>query len=145
MHLDPVGEWNPVLDPGNGLGPVSGPHLLDPDGQHQAAVGPSGQGGHVESRGPTGAGVVDIDDAGIAQPRPLRKDCPRMQPWSRSRPAVALPNTTRLMEAGSTPASATASATTWWDMSSMDRSRRFIGVMAMPAMCAKRSMGVLLS
>jgi hypothetical protein len=30
-------------------------------------------------------------------------------------------------------------------MSSMVRSRRFIGVMAMPAMCAKRSMAVLLS
>ena len=33
-----------------------------------------------------------------------------MQPWSSRRPAVALPNTTRLTVAGSTPASARASA-----------------------------------
>ena len=63
-----------------------------------------------------------------------------MQPWSSSRPAVALPNTTRLTSAGSTPASARASATTWWAMSSAVRSRRFMGVMAVPTMCAVRSM-----
>src|SRR5664280_2170397 len=62
-----------------------------------------------------------------------------------SRPAVALPNTTRLTSAASTSASARASATTCWAMSSAVRSRRFIGVMAVPTMCAVRSMASFLS
>ena len=67
VHLDPVGERHPVLDPGDGLGPVAGPHLLGADRQHQASVGPGSQGGQVESRGPAGTGVVDVDDPGVAQ------------------------------------------------------------------------------
>ena len=77
----------------------------------------------------------------LRRPAPRRKVWPRMQPWSSSRPAVALPNTTRSTWSGSTPASARASATTWWAMSSAVRSRRFMGVMAVPTTCAVRSMG----
>src|SRR5664280_2925847 len=78
-------------------------------------------------------------------PDRLRNVWPRMQPWSTSRPAVALPNTTRLTSSGSTPASARASATTCWAMSPVVRSRLFIGVMAVPTMCAVRSMASFLS
>ncbi len=73
------------------------------------------------------------------RPARMRKVWPRMQPWSSRRPAVALPNTTRLTSAGSTPASARASATTWLAISAAVRSRRFMGEIPVPTMCAVAS------
>ncbi len=68
VHADAVVEWYPVLDAGQGGGPVAGPHLLDSHGQHGAGAAQRGQGGQVEGGGPSGARVVHVDDAGIAQP-----------------------------------------------------------------------------
>ena len=59
---------HPVLDAGQGLHAVPGPHLLDADGQHGAGPAERGQGGQVQGRGPAGARVVDVDDPGVAQP-----------------------------------------------------------------------------
>ncbi len=67
VHLDPVGQGHAVLDAGQGLAPVAGPHLLDPDGQHRAGAAQGGQGGQVQGGGAAGARVVDVDDAGVAQ------------------------------------------------------------------------------
>src|SRR5450759_3179498 len=76
----------------------------------------------------------------LRNPACRRNDWPRMHPWSTRRPAVAFPKMTRLTSAGSTSASASASATTWWAMSSIVLSRRFIGMIPVPTMCTWRSM-----
>src|SRR5580704_10180677 len=78
--------------------------------------------------------------AALRSPASLRYDWPRRHPWSSRRPAVALPKTTRLICSGSTWASARASFTTVRDSSSAVRSGRFMGVRAVPTMCARWSM-----
>ena len=63
-----------VLDPGDGLGAIAGPHLLCAHGQDGTVLHPRGHGGEVQRRAAAGARVVDVDDgrlaeAELAQPR----------------------------------------------------------------------------
>ena len=67
VHADPIGQGHPVLDAGQGLATIARPHLLHPDGQDRAGAGQAGQRGQVQGGGATGTGVVDVDDAGVAQ------------------------------------------------------------------------------
>ena len=98
-----------VLDAGDRLGAVPGPHLLDAQGEHGAVLDARRHGRQVQRGAPPGARVVDVDDGHLAEPGLAEPGLPRMQPWSLSRPAMALPTMISPSSCGAMPASSSAS------------------------------------
>ena len=57
-----------VLDPGDRLGPVARPHLLDAQGEDGAVLDGGRHRGQVQRGAAAGARVVDVDDGRLVEP-----------------------------------------------------------------------------
>ena len=69
VQVEPVLRRQAVLDPGDRLGAVARPHLLDAQRQDRAVLHGGRHGRQVQRRATSGARVVDVDDRRLVEPR----------------------------------------------------------------------------